>query len=244
MKAKISMMTFLFIITFSCQERMEKNSSLKDNADKEETKEGNLNEERITTKDNFEIPHVEVITAELPIKLASIDFENKNLVQQVSDGKMNGIEEEIKNYYLNDCGGSKEHPYSRKDVYLKTIQINNKSNYILYWIIFKHTTGMVNSRILFYDNTKKEFSEYVHDLNVHGLYNEEDRKIIPSNLKELFRIDFSEIEIVDFDKDEITDFRLRRLYHNGTANAIEEMIIEVNQTDADTLKFEREWIQN
>lgn len=222
------------MIVFSCQNNTEENVNIQENADKEIA----------TTKDNFEIPQVEVITAELPIKLSLIDLENRNLVQQISDGKMSGIEKEIRNYYLNDCGGSKEHPYSIKDVYLKTIQINNKSNYILYWIIFKHIAGKVNSRILFYDNAKKEFSEYIHDLNIHGLYNEEDRKIIPSNLKELFKIDFSEIEIADFDKDEFTDFRLRRLYHNGTANGIEEMIIEVNQTDADTLKFEIEWMQN
>ena len=221
-------------MVFSCQNSMVENVSIQ----------GKVDKERIIIKDNFEIPHVEVITAELPIKLSSIDFEDKGLVQQVSDGKMSGIEEEIRNYYLIDCEGTQEHPYSMKDVYLKTIQINNKSNYILYWIIFKHNAGMVNSKILFFDNIKKEFSEYVHDWNIHGLYNEEDRKIVPSNLKELFKIDFSEIEIVDVDKDQFPDFRLRRLYHNGTANAIEEMIIEVNQIDADTLKFEREWIEN
>lgn len=220
------------MIVFSCQNSMEEDANIQEKVDKE----------KAIVKDNFKIPHVEVITAELPIKLASIDLENKKLVQQISDGKMSEIEKEIRNYYLNDCGGSKEHHYSVKDVYIKTIQINNNSNYILYWVLFKHIAGKINSKILFFDNTQKEFSEYVHDLNIHGLYNEKDRKIIPSNLKELFKLDFSEIEIVDFDKDEFTDFRLRSLYHNGTANAIEEMIIEVNQTDADTLKFEREWI--
>lgn len=232
------------MIVISCQNNIEENANFEEKADNEIIKKSSSDEEKTTIKDNFEIPHVDVITAELPINLALIDFEDTGLVQQISDGKMSGIEEEIRNYYLNDCGGSKEHPYSMKDVYLKTIQINNESSYILYWIIFKHIAGMVNSKILFFDNTKKEFSEYVHGLNIHGLYNEEDRKIVPSNLKELFEIDFSEIEIVDFDKDEFTDFRLRKLYHNGTANAIEEMIIEVNQTNADTLKFEREWIQN
>ena len=244
MKAKINTIILLLIISFSCQERMEKNPSLIVTVDREETKEVNLNEEKITAKNNFEIPHVEVITAQLPVKLELIDFENRDLVQQISDGKQNGIEKEIKNYYLKDCYGSKESYDSMKDVYLQTIELSNTSNYILYWIIFKHLSGKVNSKILFFDNGKKEFSEYVHDLNIHALYNEEKRKLIPTNLKKLFRIDFPEIEMVDFDNDDIADFRLRRLYHNGTTNAIEEMIIEVNSTDADTLKFEREWIRN
>lgn len=76
------------------------------------------------------------------------------------------------------------------------------------------------------------------------MYNEKDRKLKPTNLKEHFLIDIPEIELVDFDNDKFADFKLKRLYHNGTANAIEEMIIEVHQDKADTLKYVREWMQN
>lgn len=235
MKIKLSITLLIITFIFSCQERIEK----------EVIFEQKPNIKKINSKnDNFKIPHVEVITAELPIKLNLIDFEDIDLVQQISDGKINRIKKEIKDYYLEDCSRGEESPYAMKDIYLKTIQINNTSNSILYWIILKHVSNNINSKILFFDNTTKEFSEYVHDLNIHALYNEDNKRLSPTNLKEKFRLDFPEIELIDFDKDEFADFKLSRLYHNGTANAIEEMVIEVSHFKADTLKFTRDWIRN
>ena len=244
MKININIIILLLTIAFSCQERMEKNTILEKKADKENSQEINSNEEQILGKDNFEMPHVEVIEAKFPIRLDLIDFEDKNQIQQISYGKMSGVEEEIKKYYDDEYREGEENLYSMKDIYLNTIQINNSSNLILYWMILKHPSGKVKSKILFFDNTKKEFLEYVHDFNIHALYNEMDRKLEPTNLKERFQIDFPEIDMIDFDGDKFADFKLTRLYHNGTANAIEEMIVEISEAKADTLKFKREWIRN
>lgn len=231
MKIKISIIFLFITIAFSCQDKIKKEEIF------------NKKAEKVDKKDNLEMPHIEVITTELPLKLDKVNFEDNDLIQQISDGKMSVIENEIKKYYFEECNGYDESPYSIKDIYLKTIQVNNSSNQILFWVILKHISGKINSKILFFDQTKKEFSKHVHNFNIHALYYEKDRKLKATNLKELLKLDFPEIELVDFDRDEFTDFKLKRLYHNGTANAIEEIIIEINN-NADTLSFKKEWISN
>lgn len=242
MKATISIFILITTIIFSCEKIIEEKSTSEKIPVKENIIETKLNDEQIVINDNLPPPSVEVIEANLPLRLDLIDF--KNNVLPVSDEISSRIGAVIKEYFFDICEGDKDCPFSIKDIYLNTIQINTNSNQILYLVIFRFITGKINSYILFFDNTKKEFSEYVHDFNIHALYQKKDNHLKPSNLKELFKINIPEIEMVDFDGDKVEDFKLTRLYHNGTANAIEEMIIEVKDETVDTLKFERRWIYN
>jgi hypothetical protein len=242
MNAKTYFVAFVFAVLFSCSTKKEIKPVKGTDTVLESNPDFDSRDKYIDKSHNLEIPPIEVIAATLPIKLYEIDSRDKKVVPKISDEEMSAIQHEIRRYYLEVCDGGEESYFSMKSVYLRTIQISSSSNYILYWIIFRHVSGNVNSSVLFYDRLKKEFSKYIYDFNIHGLYNEKNRSLSPTNLKELFKITFPEIEIVDFDEDEFTDFRFRRLYHNGTANAIEERIIEVNQLNADTLKLEQDWL--
>ncbi len=242
MNAPIILILALVLIVFSCQENID--SSLNSNpiAEQKDGLAAAANASNSPSDRSLDFPHVEVLNADLPIQLGLIDFKDERQIEQISDGKMAGITDEIQKYYIKTCGGDKASPFTMSDVYFKSIQIHNTSNTILYWIIFKHTSGKINSRILFFDNLKKAFSEYVHDFNIHALYDETAGQLTPSNLKTHFKLDVPEIEIGDFDADNQPDFKFKRLHHNGTSNAIEEIIIEIHPSGADTLKFTHTWL--
>ena len=105
----------------------------------------------------------------------------------------------------------------------------------------KHPTGYVNSKVLFYDNLKKEFASEAFDFNLFALCRFENGKFIPSNLKTAFKINAPEIELVDANHDGINDFKFTRLYHNGTANSIQKTILTVKNAQIDTLDFDEKW---
>jgi hypothetical protein len=75
-----------------------------------------------------------------------------------------------------------------------------------------------------------------------SLYYVENGEIKYSNLKDQLKYDFPEIELVDYDNDGTKDFKFTRLYHNGTANAVETTILTIANSQIDTLAFNREWI--
>lgn len=244
METKISLIFLIALKLFSCQEVIDNSEEITKIFYGKNDQETNRSERQTELENTFRIPKIEVFAAKSPIKLDLIDFEDQDKIQQISDGRVNGIEMVIKEYYLNRFRETEKNLLSMEDIYLNTIQIDNEANQVLYWVIFKEITGKVNSQILIFDNMKKEYIEYKHDFNIHALYDEINGKLKPSNLKESLEIDFPEIELIDFDGDKYADYRLRRLYHNGTANAFEEMIIEVKDSKVDTLKFERNWIRN
>ncbi len=98
--------------------------------------------------------------------------------------------------------------------------------------------------MLFYDNQKKEFADEMFDFNLWALYDFENGKLTPTNLKTDFEITTPEIEIVDFNKDGINDFKFVRLMHNGTFNAIHTTILTVTNNKIDTLHFDENPIGN
>jgi len=194
--------------------------------------------------DSINMPHIEVRTASLPLELAHVNWEDTSLLKQLSDGRQAGIEDALLEFYIGYCGydSSLRGLYPVKSAYIGSLEIQTSSRYTLYWILFREVLGRVNSSVLFFDETQKDFLPYHYGLNVFALYDERDRKLHPSNLKKVFSIDTPEITLTDVDGDAYPDFTFTRLYHNGTANAIERVTVEITDGKADTLSVEREWL--
>gem|GEM_PF-615627 len=231
---EVTYLTSLFVLVNPVEEDIENRSEWVkvDGGIHEDEEEHNVNDDCL---------NISVIDAKLPISLNDINFNDETNAKHISDGKSAAIENAIEKYYLAEMEGM-EDLYSINDFYVNTIALKSGANDVLYWIIFRHLLGKVNSQLLFYDNSKKEYMDYVHDFNIHALYTLEEEVLKPTDLKKRYLPNHSEVEIVDFDKDGLTDIKLTRLFHNGTANAIEEMIIEVSESQCDTLSFKRNWI--
>ncbi len=129
------------------------------------------------------------------------------------------------------------------DAYISAIRLYD-SLQTIYIVLLKHyPTGAVNSKVLFYDNLKKEFSDNDFDFNLYALYDLDKGKLIPTNLKTELNITAPEIEITDYNKDGINDYKFTRLYHNGTTNAIETTVLKVSDGKVETLDFQQKWIE-
>lgn len=189
------------------------------------------------------LPNITVIDAKFPLSLTNIDLNVKNSAN-VSDKINTEIKNTIKQYYFNECSGdSLETYFSVKDTYINTIRAYD-SLYTVYWVLLKHMPEeQVNSKVLFYDNTSNEFIDNVFNFNIHALYDYNNNKLNSSNLKEHFKINTPEIKTIDYNKDGKPDFEFTRLYHNGTANAIETTILKINDGIVDTVKFEQKQLK-
>ena len=182
--------------------------------------------------------HFEIfaIDGKLPMHLEEINLQDKNNFIQLNDGIVYKIEAVIKDYAKDIEFYDSTQSY--KDTYINTIQLRD-SLYTMYLVLFKHyPTGEVNSKVLFYDNQKKEFAENEFDFNLWALYEFENEKLTPTNLKTIFKINSPEIELVDFNNDKIKDFKFVRLRHNGTSNSILTTILTLKNNKIDTLFFD------
>lgn len=190
----------------------------------------------------FKLPEIQVMTATFPLYLSQLDFENEKhtLVSLIENEK---IQNTIHDYYFNECLVDSILTNSIiEGVYFKTIQLKIE-HLTVYLILFRHyPSGRVNCKILLFDNISKKFYNNTLDFNIHGLYNINQNKLEQSNLKEKFKIDSPEIEFIDFDKDGIKELKTTRLYHNGTANAIETTIIKISENTIDTIDFKQKWV--
>lgn len=185
---------------------------------------------------------ISAIDGELPLRLDEIDLNDKNKTNQLNDEINSKIEEVIKDYAKDFEFYDSTQTY--KDTYINTIRLHD-SLQTLHLVLLKHyPTGAVNSKVLFYDNQKKEYADNVFDFNLWGLYDFDYGKLTPTKLKTDFEITAPEIEVVDFNKDEINDFKFVRLWHNGTFNAIHTTILTIKDNKVDTLHFEEKPIGN
>jgi hypothetical protein len=190
----------------------------------------------------YTFPDITAINAEFPLSISNMNFQDTENRIQLDDEIISKIEQTIEDYYFNDCSADSNETYiSVNDRYIETIRLQD-SLQTIFLVLLRHTLGGINSKILFYDNSTKVFSDFTFNFNLHALYVIENKKLIPSNLKTLFNIETPEIEILDFEKDGINDYKFTRLYHNGTSNAIEIYILKVGNNKIDTLEFMQEWI--
>lgn len=217
---------FFLASLFSCTDSQTKNSIEKIN-------------EVSKTEEKFLIT---AITVNFPLRLDEINLEDKSNTIHLNDGIVSKIEEVIKDYAKDFEFIDSTQAY--KDTYISTIRLHDGLQTIFVVLLKHYLTGELNSKVLFYDNQKKEFAENVFDFNIWVLYYYDDGKLKPTDLKTYFKINSPEIEVVDFNKDKINDYKFVRLWHNGTFNAIHTTILAVRNSIIDTLHFDEKPIGN
>lgn len=187
---------------------------------------------------------ISAIDSKFPLTMSTIDFTDYKKHIHLNDDINSKIEQTIKDYYFNECSGDTAETYfSIRDTYFNTIRLHD-SLQIIYIVILRHVPdGLVNSKILFYNNSSKRFIGKAIDFNLHALYEFDNGNFKPTNLKEQLKITDPEIELVVKKKNGTNNYKLTRLYHNGTANAIETTILQVSGNKIDTLDFKQKWIQ-
>jgi len=182
-----------------------------------------------------------IIDSKFPLYLDKVDLKSKENVIQVNDQIESTIHNAIKDFYKSECYGEK---YSIENCYIKTLRLREKG-YTIFVILLQSCPGSeLRSKILFYNNDSKEFIGNELDFKIYALYNYKNDKLIPSNLKQLFKIENPEVELIDLDNDGLNEFKFTRLYHNGTFNAIETKILKVKNAKIITLENSQKTIGN
>lgn len=184
------------------------------------------------SKDN-KASYITAIKSNFPLQLSEIDFRNKNNFIYLDRNIISKIDS-VTQEYAHEIEFS-DSSMTYRDIYINTIQLRD-SVLTIYLVLFKHyPTGMVNTKVLFYDNERNVFIENPHDFNVHAMYNYEKDFLISSNLKNELKINVPEVEKIDFNKDGANDYKFVRLIHNGTYNALQTFIFTFKNKTIDTL---------
>jgi low affinity Fe/Cu permease len=194
------------------------------------------NKKQNIQKNNNILNTISAIDAKFPLILNKINLQDKNNIIYLNDGINSKIRETIKEYANEIAFYDSTHTY--KNIYINTIRLCD-SLQTIFVVLFKHyPTGYVNSKVLFYDNVKKEFADKTFDFNLWALYHFENGEFKPTNLKTDLKITTPEIELVDNDQDGINDFKFVRLWHNGTFNAIHTTILTIRNSQLETILFD------
>ena len=147
-----STIVFIVFVLFSCVERQTKNSETQKNS-------------CFNHVDSVVISAIEV---KFPLYLTEIDLDDKENTVYLNDRIVSKIDETIKEYATDIEFYDSSQTYM--DNYINTFRLRD-SLCTLFLVLLKHyPTGAVNSKVLFYDNQKKEFAEKIVDFNLHALY--------------------------------------------------------------------------
>ncbi|MDF2456470.1 MAG: hypothetical protein K0R51_2463 [Cytophagaceae bacterium] len=180
-------------------------------------------------------PSLSVIQASFPLRLHEINLEEATNTVQVNDGIVLKLEETFQEYTKSiEFSDSSQ---NIKDLYINTLQLQDSLHTLFVMLLKAYPTGELNSKVLFYDNQKKAFIGEALDFKLYALYDLLDGTLIPTTLKKDFNITSPEIESLDFNKDGKNDYQFKRLWHNGTFNAMHTTILTVNNSTSDTLYF-------
>ncbi len=189
------------------------------------------------------VPDISAIDVKYPLSLKDINLHDSSQPVVLNDGITSQIEQTIIDYYFNECAGDEhESNFKLKETYIATIRLPDRQETIFMVLLNHIPSGQVTSKVLFYNNVSKTFEGKTLDFNINALYNFENGKLTPSNLKTVLNITAPEIELVDTNKDGQNEFKFTRLYHNGTSNVIEMMIINIAETHLDTIAFTRQLV--
>ncbi|HZX59999.1 MAG TPA: hypothetical protein VFE54_14790 [Mucilaginibacter sp.] len=220
---KYSLAAFLLIVLISCKDKTVHKASTKQKA-----------------WHPFSLRKNSIIDAKFPLKLGDINLQDTTNTIEPTPYITQKIEKIIYDNYLDfELGDSSQTYHTVKETYVKTIRLR-ESLYTMYMVLTERMNNP-DGEILFYDNKANKFIDQPIDFNLFGLYNEDKGRLYPSNLKTLFKITSPEIELIK-DKKGIAEYKFNRLYHNGTANAIETTILKVVNNKIDTVLFKQKWI--
>jgi hypothetical protein len=176
------------------------------------------------------------------VKISKMDWLDSSRIHAPNINEEKKIKEVISDFYFNECqGDSLESDFKLRDTYLTTIYYYNRP-FGVYMVLLKHPLmSGLQSRIFlrFGDSLLKD----VVDFNLHGLYNVNKGHIESTNLHQEFSFIQPEVQItVPKPGAAATAVRLQRLYHNGTANAKEVLIIGTDyHLKLDTVYFQRDY---
>jgi hypothetical protein len=196
------------------------------------------------TKRWIQVPVIQAVDMHFPLFLENISTQKGKKLVALDSTKESWISKILVRFYYDECAGdSNETYFSVRDVYGGTLVFCDSLTTI-YLLLLRQMPGeQLNSKLIFYNNTLNKFLDTVIDFNISALYNIGNGKFVPSNLKKQFKINTPEIQHVDYDNDKIYDYKLTRLFHNGTSNAIETFILKVNNDKIERLNFERKSLE-
>lgn len=177
-----------------------------------------------------------------PLFLEEVDFNDSS--QMTSSGQFmteERIHQVISDFYFNDLGlDSAESFVKLKDLYLGTIRYHNRINE-MYMVFLQTPQGILTSRLLF-ENVHRSENKAILEFNINTMYDFQDGKFTRSNLMDHFNIKEPIVVFTSrWKRGPATAVKLSRLWHNGTANALETTILGIDSTDVDTLSFDRKW---
>ena len=188
----------------------------------------------------LQLPRIQPIATTLPLRLYELDWtptDRAHIPQDV----VREIEGVVTSYYFNECGGdSAESRFRVKDTYINTVQLARDSINV-YLVLLKHRpAGFVNSRLIFYHNRLKKSIGKPIPYNLFARYQAEGESLVQTYLAKKLNLLAPEIEAADTLGR--TGFRIYRLYHNGSSNALETTTITIGANSIDTVSTGREWI--
>jgi hypothetical protein len=188
-------------------------------------------------------PKLTVINANFPLILLKVKLNDRTRIVHLSNDVKNKIHQTVYDYYFNECQGDSSEIYFKvRDTYIGTIQLRYSSHSVFVVLLCHVPTNKVNSRILFYNNSTKTFIGKPLDFNLYALSDYSQGKLTPTNLKKQLKINTPEIVLNKSEKNGENEFIFTRLYHNGTSNAIETVVINVGNSTVDTISFKQKWM--
>ena len=203
----------------------------------------NGNGQKIKSEHTDMLAGITVIETKFPLRLEKINLNNKRDILHQNDKIKNKIAGTVYSYYFNDCAGDSSETYFKiRDTYIGTLRLHD-SIHTIFLVLLNHMPDeQVNGKVLFYNNQAKEFLSQLYDFNIHALYDFTKGKLKPSNLKEKYKINSPEIELLYDDKTKTNNYKFTKLYHNGTANAVETTILKIENNKIDTVAIKKKSI--
>ena len=172
------------------------------------------------------MPHIKMVNAVFPLNLEKVDF---NATYDVPPNVRNHIEQMLLSAHVSmDTSAD-------IDTYLNTIEIEARQRRYYVVLTKQMPSADLNGTILCMDSASGIFYRETAELKLFALYEINGKKLKPSYLKKLFNITSPEIELVDSSG----NLRLTRLWHNGTFNAIEHIVLRFSMDKTDTISMER-----
>lgn len=99
---------------------------------------------------------ISAIDSRFPLTINSINFKDIKNYVQLDDDINSKIEQAIKDYYFNECSGDTAQTYfSISDTYFNTIRLFDSLQTIFIVFLRHMPDGLLNSKILFYNNSSK-----------------------------------------------------------------------------------------
>ncbi|MCL9805498.1 hypothetical protein NAT51_08190 [Flavobacterium amniphilum] len=197
---------------------------------------GKQKEDAVSTPKTIKHDDITAIDAEFPLRLDRVNLQDNKHTFHLNDGIVSKIDETIRKNAEET--GLHDNPETYRKTYINTIQLQGKSHTVFVVLLKSYPIGEeVGAKVLFYDNQKKEFADKDFELKLFALYSYDNGKLKPTDLKTGLQITYPEIDITDFNKDGIQDFKFKRLYHNGTFNALHTTILAIKNKTIDTLYF-------